>query len=141
MMNELDALVNIDFVSRTVRPAEERMSLRIIRLGTSGSLQARRARWSDAGHRARRGPRQPHAVLPADGNRPGNRNSHRIAANRWGCPTRPTWCGAPTWLREQLGAGMVMGNTLTCPGFYGPQGRRLRLDLRQPDYMARLQSF
>jgi uridine phosphorylase len=44
-------------------------------------------------------------------------------------------------LREQLGAGLVMGNTLTCPGFYGPQGRRLRLDLRQPDYIARLQDF
>ncbi|MEJ7661619.1 MAG: phosphorylase [Hymenobacter sp.] len=39
VMNELDALVNIDFMSRTVRPPEERLSLRIIRLGTSGSLQ------------------------------------------------------------------------------------------------------
>ena len=39
VLNELDALVNIDFMSRTVRPADERMSLRIIRLGTSGSLQ------------------------------------------------------------------------------------------------------
>jgi uridine phosphorylase len=44
-------------------------------------------------------------------------------------------------LREQLGAGMLMGNTLTCPGFYGPQGRRLRLDLRQADYISRLQNF
>ncbi|WP_317172246.1 hypothetical protein [Hymenobacter sp. BRD67] len=40
VLNELDALVNIDFLSRTVRPVEERLSLRIIRLGTSGSLQA-----------------------------------------------------------------------------------------------------
>jgi uridine phosphorylase len=44
-------------------------------------------------------------------------------------------------LREQIGAGMVMGNTLTCPGFYAPQGRSLRLPLRQPDYIARLQNF
>ncbi|WP_317172247.1 hypothetical protein [Hymenobacter sp. BRD67] len=44
-------------------------------------------------------------------------------------------------LREQLAGDMLIGNTVTCPGFYGPQGRRLRLDLRQPDYMARLQGF
>jgi uridine phosphorylase len=44
-------------------------------------------------------------------------------------------------LREQLGAGMVVGNTLTCPGFYGPQGRVLRLDLRQPDLISRFQNF
>src|SRR5690606_16528214 len=37
VMNELDALVNIDFESRTIRP--QLTSLKIIRLGTCGSLQ------------------------------------------------------------------------------------------------------
>ncbi len=42
---------------------------------------------------------------------------------------------------EQLGAGMLTGKTLTCPCFYGPQGRVLRLDLRQPDLIQQFQSF
>ena len=39
VLNELDALVNIDFMARAVRPVDEQMSLRIVRLGTSGSLR------------------------------------------------------------------------------------------------------
>jgi uridine phosphorylase len=40
LLNELDALVNIDFVTREARSLEERINLRIIRVGTSGALQA-----------------------------------------------------------------------------------------------------
>ncbi|WP_311136517.1 phosphorylase family protein [Hymenobacter cellulosilyticus] len=54
---------------------------------------------------------------------------------------RPYCVRGSDLLREQLGAGMVVGNTLTCPGFYGPQGRVLRLDLRLPDLISRFQSF
>ena len=140
VMNELDALVNIDFVSRTVRPVEERLSLRIIRLGTSGSLQA------DV----------PIGTMLATEHAVGLDSlmqfyplmetglETEIATElqqTLGLPFAPYVVRGSDLLREQLGAGMTMGNTLTCPGFYGPQGRRLRLDLRQPDYIARLQGF
>jgi len=140
VMNELDALVNIDFMSRTVRPAEERMSLRIVRLGTSGSLQADVPVGSMLATE--------HAVgldslmqfypLVETG------LETEVAAKLQqavALPYAPYVVRGSDLLREQLGAGMVMGNTLTCPGFYGPQGRILRLDLRQPDYIERLQRF
>ena len=140
VMNELDALVNIDFMARTVRPVEERLSLRIIRLGTSGSLQAE----------------VPIGAMLATQHAVGLDSlmqfyplmetglETEIATGlqqALALPYAPYVVRGSDLLREQLGAGMVMGNTLTCPGFYGPQGRRLRLDLRQPDYLARLQGF
>ena len=140
VMNELDALVNIDFLAREVRPAEERMSLRIIRLGTSGSLQA------DV----------PVGTMLATEHAVGLDSlmqfyplmetglETEIATGiqqTLALPFAPYVVRGSDLLREQLSAGMAVGNTLTCPGFYGPQGRRLRLDLRQPDYIARLQAF
>ena len=140
VMNELDALVNIDFVARTVRPAEERLSLRIIRLGTSGSLQ----------------PDVPIGAMLATEHAVGlDSLMHFYPLVETGLETEiatelqaslqlpfaPYVVRGSDLLREQLGAGLVMGNTLTCPGFYGPQGRVLRLDLRQSDYIARLQAF
>ncbi|GAA3948112.1 nucleoside phosphorylase [Hymenobacter algoricola] len=140
LLNELDALVNIDFVSREPRPQEERIQLRIVRVGTSGALQA---------------------DIPV--------GSHLVTEHAVGLdslmqfyplvetglevevatgiqqtldlPYRPYCVRGADLIREQLGAGMIVGNTLTCPGFYGPQGRVLRLDLRQPDLISRFQNF
>jgi uridine phosphorylase len=140
VMNELDALVNIDFMSRTVRPHEERLSLRIIRLGTSGSLQ----------------PDVPVGSLLATQHAVGLDSlmqfypfmetglETQVAQDlqkTLGLPFAPYVVRGSDLLREQLAADLLIGNTVTCPGFYGPQGRRLRLDLRQPDYMTRLQDF
>ncbi|MFC7668603.1 nucleoside phosphorylase [Hymenobacter humi] len=100
----------------------------------------RRAHWHHAGHRARRGPRQPHAVLPLMETGLETEIATELQQSL-GLPFAPYVVRGDDLLREQVGAGMVMGNTLTCPGFYGPQGRSLRLDLRQPDYIARLQNF
>jgi uridine phosphorylase len=140
VMNELDALVNIDFMSRTVRPHEERLSLRIIRLGTSGSLQ----------------PDVPVGSLLATQHAVGLDSlmqfypfmetglETQVAQDlqkTLGLPFAPYVVRGSDLLREQLAADLLIGHTVTCPGFYGPQGRRLRLDLRQPDYMTRLQNF
>jgi uridine phosphorylase len=139
-LNELDALVNIDFMARTVRPAEERISLRIIRLGTSGSLQ----------------PDVPVGSLLATEFAVGldslmqfyplvetglETEIARGLQQTLQLPFAPYVVRGSDILREQLGAGMLTGHTLTCPGFYGPQGRVLRLDLRQPDYLTRLRDF
>ena len=140
VMNELDALVNIDFMARTVRPADEHISLRIIRLGTSGALQ----------------PDVPlgavlatmHAVgldslmqfypLMETGFETQLATALQTALD---LPYAPYVVRGSDLLREQLGANALVGNTLTCPGFYAPQGRVLRVPLRQPDYLARLRGF
>ena len=140
VMNELDALVNIDFMSRTVRPPEERLSLRIIRLGTSGSMQ----------------PDVPVGTLLATQHAVGldslmqfyplvatgleTQVAHALQQSL-ALTFAPYVVRGSDLLREQLAADLVIGNTVTCPGFYGPQGRSLRLPTRQPDYMQRLQAF
>ena len=140
VMNELDALVNIDFISRTVRPPEERLSLRIIRLGTSGSLQADVPIGSIVATEHAVGLDSIMQFYPLM--ETGLETEIATGLQQTlELPFAPYVVRGSDLLREQLGAGLLMGNTLTCPGFYGPQGRRLRLDLRQPDYMARLQNF
>ncbi|WP_426059910.1 nucleoside phosphorylase [Hymenobacter sp. B1770] len=140
VMNELDALVNIDFVSRTVRPVEERMSLRIIRLGTSGSLQADVPVGSMLATEHAVGLDSLMQFYPLVETGLETEIATELQQTLQ-LPFAPYVVRGSDLLREQLGAGMVMGNTLTCPGFYGPQGRVLRLDLRQPDYISRLQNF
>ncbi|AWM31956.1 nucleoside phosphorylase [Hymenobacter nivis] len=140
VMNELDALVNIDFVSRTVWPVEEQLRLRIVRLGTSGSLQ----------------PDVPIGAVLATEHAVGLDSLMQFyplvetgletqvgtaLQATLGLPFTPYVVRGDDLLREQLGAGAVVGNTLTCPGFYGPQGRRLRLDVTPVDYLERLRNF
>ncbi|PJJ60143.1 nucleoside phosphorylase [Hymenobacter chitinivorans] len=140
LINELDALVNIDFVTREPRPLEERISLRIVRVGTSGALQADIPIGSHlvTEHAVGLDSLMQFYPLVETGLEvevaTGIQQSLDLAY-------RPYCVRGSDLLREQLGAGMVVGNTLTCPGFYGPQGRVLRLDLRQPDLISRFQSF
>jgi len=140
VMNELDALVNIDFMSRTVRPAEERLSLRIIRLGTSGSLQADVPVGSLLATQHAVGIDSLMQFYPFMETGLETQVAQDLQKSL-ALPYAPYVVRGSDLLREQLAADLLIGNTVTCPGFYGPQGRRLRLDLRQPDYMQRLQDF
>jgi uridine phosphorylase len=140
VMNELDALVNIDFMSRTVRPAEERLSLRIIRLGTSGSLQADVPVGSLLATQHAVGLDSLMQFYPFMETGLETQVAQDLQKSLE-LPFAPYVVRGSDLLREQLAADLLIGNTVTCPGFYGPQGRRLRLDLRQPDYMQRLQDF
>ncbi len=141
VMNELDALVNIDFASRTIKP--EIQQLQIIRLGTSGSLQEQ---------------------IPVDSF---VASTHGLGIDNllnfyrtepWGSEeeilqsftthtqmhqqfARPTIASASGFLLKHFTQGFHTGITITCPGFYGPQGRILRLGLRYPDLIDRLTSF
>lgn len=140
LLNELDALVNIDFVGREPCPHDERIQLRIVRIGTSGALQAD---IPVGAHLVTE-----HAVgldslmqfypLVETGLEVEVATGIQQALQ---LPYRPYCVRGSDLLREQLGKDMVVGNTLTCPGFYGPQGRVLRLDLRQPDLMQQFQDF
>ena len=44
-------------------------------------------------------------------------------------------------LAEQLGEGLLTGITATAPGFYGPQGRVLRLPLSYPELNKKIETF
>lgn len=137
VLNELDALVNIDLKTRT--PLPETTQLTIIRLGTSGSL---------------------HPDIPVDSLvvssfglgfdgllhfyhfQPDETESQLLA----GFPPLqngviPYIARASQTLLQNIGHGFTTGITATCSGFYGPQGRQLRLQPALPGLLNQLQQF
>jgi uridine phosphorylase len=141
VINEFDALVNIDFETRTIKP--RLTSLNIIRIGTSGSLQA---------------------DVPVDSYVAGTHglgldnllNYYRLEHNEQEKELLQSFvthtqlnsqiCNpyislASASLLKHFVDGFHQGITVTCPGFYGPQGRVLRLGIRNPELIDRLTQF
>ena len=141
VMNELDALVNIDLNSRKIK--EKQKVLNIVRLGTSGAIQPEI-------------PLNSFIISEFGLGLDGLLNFYNIQNeaidtqltnsfiefSQWpkGLP-KPYIVGASKELMEKVGAGMIKGITATAPGFYGPQGRRLRLELAYPDLINKLEEF
>ncbi len=141
VLNELDALFNIDFESRTIKP--NLTSIQIIRLGTSGSLQE---------------------SIPVDSYVAGTHGlgldnllqfyrretneeekqllqafvTHTQLHQQF---SHPYITGAGASLLKHFAQGYHQGVTVTCPGFYGPQGRVLRLGLTNPHLVDHLSTF
>lgn len=142
VITELDALANIDFETRTVR--DTLRSLNIIRIGTSGSLQADLPVGT---------PVIAQKALGFDGvlNFYAGRDSvcdldferHFCEYVKW----NPKWAKpyvsyANADLVEQIGRDdMVRGCTISAVGFYGPQGREVRLPLAEPELNSRISAF
>lgn len=141
VLNELDALVNIDFDSRTIN--KDLKQLNIIRIGTSGSLQA---------------------DVPVDSfvasthglgidnlmnfYLHGNNEEEKQLIHSFVTQTQlhngfgdPYISAASMYLLKHFVDGYHQGITVTCPGFYGPQGRILRLGISNPHLIDRLTSF
>jgi len=141
VLNELDALANIDFHERKVKP--ELTSLKIIRIGTSGSLQADIP--------------VDHFVASTHGlgidnllhfYRHDNNEEEKQLLHAFVTQTQmherfshPYIAGAGASLLKHFVEGFHHGITVTCPGFYGPQGRVLRMGLTQPALIDRLTAF
>ena len=140
VLNELDALVNIDFETRTIK--ENLTQLNIIRVGTSGSLQQEIQVDS--------------FVASTHGLGLDNLlNFYRHSSNeeelqikqsflthtQMDAITNPYIFGASPTLLKEFVQDFHHGITATCPGFYGPQGRVLRLGLSQPNLIDSLTSF
>jgi uridine phosphorylase len=141
VLNELDALVNIDFNTRTIRP--HLRHLKIIRVGTAGSLQP------DI-------PVDSYVVsthgLGIDNLLNFYRHDHNEEEKQllqsfvtqtqlhhhFAYPYIST--ASPSLLKHFVN-GFNAGITVTCPGFYGPQGRILRLGLSHPDLINRMTQF
>ncbi|MGB2042421.1 MAG: nucleoside phosphorylase [Flavobacteriaceae bacterium] len=141
VLNELDALVNIDFETRTLK--NKLTALNIVRIGTSGALQA---------------------DIPVDSilmstyglDINGMLPSYKIETIR-NKAFEKAFCMHTEWnndraqpvlvenskaLEHQLYENHILtGITATCGGFYGPQGRMLRLEPKDSIFRNKLQSF
>ncbi len=142
VITELDALANIDFKTRKVKP--EHRTLNMVRIGTSGSLQydlkigdyviAEKAMGLDG-------------ILNfyKDRDKVCDLEFERLFCDyvNW----NRTWAApyivdADTELVERIGRDdMTRGYTIAAVGFYAPQGREVRLKLKDPDLNEKIESF
>jgi len=141
VLNELDALVNIDFETRQVK--EELAVLNIIRLGTSGSLQEEIPVDSFVASTHGLGLDNLMHFYRTSGNEEEKQllqafNTHTQMSSGNITPYINMASGA---LLKHFTEGYHAGITVTCPGFYGPQGRILRLGLANPQLIDNLTSF
>jgi uridine phosphorylase len=133
LMTELDALVNIDLQTRQVK--EEKTSLQIIRIGTSGSLQAGLPVGTLLASETAIGMDTLMAYYPALS---GAQDFAEAIQQELGLPFRPYQAAASPKLLAKLDLAFTRGVTLTCPGFYAPQGREVRLKPRFDQMIERL---
>jgi uridine phosphorylase len=141
VINELDAAVNIDLKTRMLKDTFR--SLDIIRLGTSGALQA---------------------DIPVDSfvmsshglGLDGLLNFYRPKKNIFNDDIAEAFIKHTKWnknlarpyvvkgsekLMKKLGKGLTSGITATACGFFGPQGRELRIPLAVPDLNEKIETF
>lgn len=144
VMNEIDALANIDFSSRTIKP--QLKSLNIVRIGTCGGLQPDCAIGSFIASEI---------SIGFDGllNFYAGRNDvcdlevekEFINHMNWKdsqCIAFPYVIHANSELTERISqTDMIRGITIACGGFYGPQGRVIRLPLADPLQNEKIISF
>ena len=142
VLNELDALANIDFETRQIK--DELRQLTLVRVGTSGGLQDETPIGSYVA--------AVHSVgfdgvlyFYADSQRVRHRAFEEALIQQldWQLEgLRPYVVPADASLVEQIcGSDILRGNTIAANGFYGPQGRQLRLALKDPGLNAKIQAF
>ena len=141
VMNELDALVNIDFPTRTVKT--QLTSLQIIRIGTAGSLHEDIPvdSWVASTHGL--GIDNLLHFYRYENNEEENQliQSFITQTQLHNNAALPYINSASVGLIKHFVEGFHHGITVTCPGFYGPQGRILRLGLSDPAFIDRLSGF
>lgn len=141
VMNELDALVNIDLATRT--PKESLTSLNIIRIGTSGSLQADIP--CDSFVMAQYGLGLDNMLRSylIDSITENDIEDAFIQQTNWDMRKgKPYVIACSEYLEKRLESNSIFkGFTGTAGGFYGPQGRVLRLDIQDPELNTKMDSF
>jgi len=141
VMNELDALVNIDLETR--QPKEELVSLNIVRIGTSGSLQADIPCDSFVMSKYGMGLDNMLRSYLIDEVSEKNLEEAFIKQTNWDLRKgRPYVITCSESLEKRIESSqMHKGFTGTAGGFYGPQGRVLRLEIQDPELNAKMDSF
>ncbi len=141
VLNELDALVNIDFESRTIKPTLQHLT--IIRMGTSGALQEDIPVDSIVATTHGLGIDNLLNYYRHDNNEEEMQIIQQFVAHTQISSnfSQPYISTAGAAILKHFVDGFFHGITITCPGFYGPQGRVLRLGLTNPDLIDRLTEF
>ena len=141
VLNELDALVNIDFATRTINAAQQQLN--IIRVGTSGSLQGNVPVDSFVASTHAIGIDNLMNFYLQENNEEEKQLLHSFITQTQlhGRFSQPYIAGASMSLIKHFVEGYHQGITVTCPGFYGPQGRILRLGLSHPQLNDRFTDF
>ena len=142
VLNELDALANINLETRTENP--EHRTLTLVRIGTCGGLQ----------------PETPLGTFVASVKSIGFDGllNYYAARNevcdldlenaftkhmKWnpikGAPYVATAC--PELIEQVAGKDMYRGITISCGGFYGPQGRQIRMQIEDPQQNEKVEAF
>ncbi len=141
VMTELDALANVDFKTREVKPVHR--SLNILRIGTSGALHADIPLGSYV---------LAHISVGFDGvmNWYANREKVTIPEVEEAFKKHMNWnpyLPSPYFVKASpkiinlLKDVTVKGVTISAPGFYGPQGRVVRVPLAMPNMLEDIESF
>ena len=141
VINELDALVNIDFETRTIKPKLQHLT--IIRMGTSGALQEDIPVDSIVATTHGLGIDNLLNYYRHDNNEEEMQIIQQFVAHTQISSnfSQPYISTAGAAILKHFVDGFFHGITITCPGFYGPQGRVLRLGLTNPDLIDRLTEF
>ena len=141
VMNELDALANIDFTTR--EPKAEKRSLNVLRIGTCGAIQKDIPLGSFVFS---------HVSVGCDGLLNWYADRDKIAMPgiedafkehvHWAMHLPdPYFVMASQKLIDKFADCTVKGMTISASGFYGPQGRVLRMPLAMPDMLDDFESF
>jgi len=140
VLNELDALKNINLESRMIKDVHT--PLTIIRLGTSGSLQAEIPVDSlVAGTHGLGLDNLMHFYRMTNNEEELQLLQHFVTHTQLNGNIQPYVSSASASILKHFVDGFHHGITVTCPGFYGPQGRVLRLGLSHPALVDSLTSF
>ena len=141
VMTELDALANVDFATREVKPVHK--ALNILRIGTSGALHPDIPLGSFI---------LSHISVGFDGvmnwyaNRekvtiPEVEEAFKVHMNWEKTLPSPYFVKASDKIIDLMKDITVQGVTISAPGFYGPQGRVVRVPLAMPDMLEKIETF
>ncbi|MGJ1386610.1 nucleoside phosphorylase [Sphingobacterium spiritivorum] len=139
VLNELDALVNIDFQSR--EPKSDMISLDIIRVGTSGAVQADLPMGTILASEVGIGFDALMQYYKRTLSALETEIQHEIGQQFPDLHFQPYVAQASDKLLKQFASDLPKGMTATAPGFYGPQGRALRTQNVYPDFIDKINRF
>ena len=141
VMTELDALANIDLPTRTVKRAFRQLTL--VRIGTSVGLQPSCPIGSYVASEISMG--MDGLLYFYEG---GAKLNNSKLVDKFFQHTRwSKWLAEPYFVRSddellnRIGQNMIRGITISACGFYGPQGRQVRLGLANPDQNTLIELF
>lgn len=138
LMTELDALFNVDFETRKVK--EELTRLKIIRIGTSGCLQRDIPLNAHLASQYAIGLDTLMTFYPWKNSSSGQSVATEVQ-RAIGLPFTPYVAQASERLIGQFEGIVVKGFTITAPGFYAPQGRKIRLETAKSDFLDQLMAM